>query len=75
MEFASETGSCEAEGVPGVLTINLFNNNKARDSYIELGTSNGAVYVLGDGWVVECQTRGQQETIAQAIGDGALKKG
>ena len=68
MLFASETASCTGRGAIGDVTINFFNNDKARDQYVKAGTSAGAVYVEGKAWVVECTTRTQQKAVVDSTG-------
>lgn len=67
MMFASETATCTLEGGDTV-TINMFNNDEARDNYVKVGTANGAAYVLGGGWAIECENHNLQSVVADSTG-------
>jgi hypothetical protein len=66
MMYATETAECTLPS--GDVTLNWFNDNQARDQYVDLGTNNGAVYAIGDNWAAECQTEKQQAEVAEATG-------
>lgn len=67
MMYASETVTCAIPG-EGNVTLNWFNNNKARDKHVEVGIGNGALYVVGDKWSVECRNPDQQHAVTDGTG-------
>lgn len=60
--FAAQTNECELGGDKHA-ELEWFNNNGARDNYMDVGTSNGAVYVYGDHWAAECYTKDVQALV------------
>lgn len=64
MMFAAKSGSCTLPSSDDV-GISWFNSNDARDQYMDIGTRNGAVYVYGEQWIVECQDTDAQAAVAK----------
>jgi hypothetical protein len=65
MMFAAKSGSCTLPSGDDVY-VSWFNNNEARDKYLDVGISNGAVYVYGDKWLIECQDADAQAEAAKS---------
>ncbi len=69
MMIAVETVDCDVDG-EGV-AINWFDNNKRRDAYLDFGGDTGVPYVVGDKWVIECQSAAVRDRLAKATGGKA----
>jgi len=65
MMFAIKTAGCTLPSGEDV-AINWFANDTARDEYVDLGSSNGALYVTGSKWAIECNSAESQAEAAKS---------
>ena len=63
---AREEGSCDSAGER--VTIDVFNNNEARDAAQKLAESFGAKLALGDRWSISVDTDATAERVQKALG-------
>jgi hypothetical protein len=64
--YVAASGGCS--GVPGVDEVATFNNNDARDSWLQAASAFGGVCVVGDRWVVCGPSRAAVEKVQARLG-------
>lgn len=69
--FVTEGGPCDLDGLP--VSVYYFADTDARDSYIDVGSDFGGLYLVGDRWAVETDgDRAALESLRENVGGEIL---
>ncbi len=67
--IARESATCNLDGPDGeTIELTVFNSNKSKESYMEIGAFSGQIDVTGDKWIAGTHDPDLAKKIHEALG-------